>query len=96
MKTNLAKVNHYNERQWLKHRGKRGSIPISDQERVAIREFFTFLDDKNSGHVHILDFVAPLMSMGLVNGRDQFYSLVKRKLPENMEVLEIHDLIYLV
>ena len=36
------------------------------------------------------------MSMGLINGRDEFYTLVKSKLPENMELLEVHDLIYLI
>lgn len=60
----------FNERTWLKNRGKEEYISFSDKALVELRKYFNSLDLNNNGSIGVEELEDPFIAFGLSDSRE--------------------------
>jgi hypothetical protein len=61
-----------------------------------LKRLFNHLDNRKTGSVAVVNFVEPLLSMGVIHSRAQFLEIVKARFPLNPDYIEFHDFLRLI
>ncbi|KRX08978.1 hypothetical protein PPERSA_08181 [Pseudocohnilembus persalinus] len=66
----------YNERKWLKNRGKEDYIDFKDDQILELRKYFRSLDADDSGSIGVEELEDPLIAVGLAQTRQEVQALI--------------------
>ena len=87
----MQKVQHYDNREWMKKRGKSRYIDFDNKQRSKLRKVFKELDKDCSGALDIDELYEPLLALGLVESRDQVIDLLKKIDLDSAGIIEFEE-----
>lgn len=61
----------FDERAWLKSRGKEDYISFSDKALIELRKYFNSLDQNNNGSIGVEELEDPFIAFGLSDNREE-------------------------
>ena len=88
---NMQKVQHYDNREWMKKRGKSRYIDFDNHQRSKLRKVFKELDKDCSGALDIDELYEPLLALGLVESREQVIDLLKKIDLDTAGIIEFEE-----
>lgn len=90
LQVNMQKIEKYNMRKWMKNRGKKGSKQENVQ-RKDLRKVFEQLDKDHSGTLCLEELYEPLLSLGLVEKRQEVEQLIEYIGSKSSGIIEFHE-----
>jgi hypothetical protein len=86
----MQKIEQYNMRKWMRIRGKKGPHQEIVQ-RKDLRKVFEQLDEDHSGTLCLEELYEPLLSLGLVEKRQEVEQLIEYVGSKNSGIIEFHE-----
>lgn len=90
LQVNMQKIEQYNMRKWMRNRGKKASQQETVQ-RKDLRKVFEQLDKDHSGTLCLEELYEPLLSLGLVEKRQEVEQLIEYIGSRSSGIIEFHE-----
>lgn len=90
LQVNMQKIEQYNMRKWMRMRGKK-SPQQETVQRKDLRKVFEQLDKDHSGTLCIEELYEPLLSLGLVQSRQDVEQLIEYIGSKASGIIEFHE-----
>ena len=69
-------MRQFDQRQWLTRKGKKYLIDFDSAERKEMKQYFSSLDQKKCGSIGIDELEDLLLSVGLLENREEIRALI--------------------
>ena len=86
----MQKIEQYNMRKWMKIRGKK-SVQEETVQRKDLRKVFEHLDKDHSGSLCLEELYIPLLSLGIVEKKQEVEQLIEYVGSKNSGIIEFHE-----
>lgn len=93
---NMQKLQQYENREWMKKRGKGRYIDFDSKQRSILKKVFKELDKDSSGALDVDELYEPLLALGLVDSREQVIELLKKVDLDNSGIIEFEEFLNLL
>lgn len=90
LQVNMQKIEQYNMRKWMRMHGKK-SPQQETVQRKDLRKVFEQLDKDHSGTLCIEELYEPLLSLGLVENRQDVEQLIEYIGSKTSGIIEFHE-----